>query len=181
MTDSESAASDGEEFDFRIGRQDWVISWHPAALPPPSGRPHGASAVCITPDGDVLLVSQDGKSWDLPGGRPEAGEDLRETLDREVLEEACVRVEEASLLGFTKGVCKSGPEKGLILVRSVWRAAVSIREWDREHEMSHRRFVPFHEAVERISFCRCPRPVYERAIHEAWAMSANNSLGESKE
>ena len=178
MTDSEIAASDGQEFSFRAGDQDWVISWHPADLSPPSGTSHGSSAICISSDGDVVLVSPDGESWDLPGGRPEADEDWRETLDREVLEEACAQVEEATLLGFTKGSCKSGPEEGLILVRSVWYAAVSVRQWNPQHEMSHRRIVPFHKALEQISFSLCPRPIYQRVFQEASAISANQPSGE---
>ena len=62
LTDSEIAAGDGEEFGFRAGDWDWVFSWHPAALPPLCGTPHGSSAICITSDGDVVLVSQDGES-----------------------------------------------------------------------------------------------------------------------
>ncbi len=181
MTVSDFAAADGEEISFRATGWDWVISWHPAALPPPSGRSHGSAAVCVTPDGDVVLVSQDGESWDLPGGRPKAGEDWRETLDREVREEACVEVEEATLLGFTRGTCKSGPEEGLILVRAVWRATVSVREWDPQYEMNHRRIVPFQEAMRQISFSLCPRPVFKRMFQEASAISANDSSGESRE
>ena len=52
-----------------------------------------------------------------------SGEDWRATLEREVLEEACASVEEATLLGFAKGVCASeGPEEGLVLVRALWHA-----------------------------------------------------------
>ena len=59
-----------------------------------------------------------GVAWEFPQGRPEKGEDWRATLDREVLEEACAPVEEATLLGFAKGVCIKDPEEGLVLVRS---------------------------------------------------------------
>ena len=71
-------------------------------------------------------MSMDGSSWDFPAGRPEGDEDWRATLDREVLEEACASVEEATLLGFSKGVCIRGPEEGLVLVRSLWCAVVSL-------------------------------------------------------
>ncbi len=108
-----------EEFDFRSNGQDWSASWHPTSLGPPGGAPHGSAGVCVTLDGNIVLVSTDGKSWDLPGGRTEGGEGWRQTLDREVLEEACALVEDAKLLGFSKGVCKLGPEEGLVLVRSV--------------------------------------------------------------
>ena len=52
-----------------------------------------------------MLVTWPGVAWEFPQGRPEEGEDWRATLDREVLEEACASVEEATLLGFARGVC----------------------------------------------------------------------------
>ena len=38
--------------------------------------------------GRVLLLLNERGEWDLPGGRPDAGEDHREALVREVKEEA---------------------------------------------------------------------------------------------
>ena len=106
----EEVAGDGERIHFSDNGQDWIIEWHPpdsAAKQAPTGTRHGSAAVCVTPDGEVVLISADSESWDLPGGRPEGDEDWRETLDREVLEEACAHVVEASLLGYTKGECLS--------------------------------------------------------------------------
>ena len=164
-------ARDGEEFDFHAGGQDWIASWYPPVLPPPSGKPHGSAAVCLTSEGNVVLVSSDGQSWDLPSGRPEGDEDWRTTLEREVLEEACAWVEEASLLGFSKGVCVRGPEEGLVLVRSLWRAVVSLLQWEPHHEISHRLLVPSDTALAQllaqVSFPRGLRPIYQRWFHEA--------------
>lgn len=85
-------ARDGEEFGFHDGGQDRIASWHLPGLQPPSGQPHGSTGICFTVDGDVVLVRWDRSSWEFPGGRPEGNEDWRETLDREVLEEACALV-----------------------------------------------------------------------------------------
>jgi len=162
-------AADGEEFDFRSGHQDWIVSWHPAALPPPDGKRHGSEAVCLTPDRRIVLVSGDGESWSLPGGRPEGDEDWRKTLQREVLEEACAWVESATLLGFAKSVCKRGPEEGLILIRSFWRADVSLRPWDPQHETSHRLLVSATELLARINaFPPGAREVNARVFHESF-------------
>ncbi|MCH8910923.1 MAG: NUDIX domain-containing protein [Chloroflexi bacterium] len=128
---------------------------------------HGSAAVCITPDRLVVLVSQDGDSWGLPGGRPQEGEDWRATLDREVFEEACVLVEDALLLGFVQGTCTRGPEEGLVLVRSVWRADVAVRVWEPRHEIRCRNFVPQNDALEQLSFPEGLRPIYFRWFHEA--------------
>jgi hypothetical protein len=56
-------------------------------------------------------------------------------------EEACATVIRARLLGFTRGQCVTGPERGLILVRSVWRADVELRPWQARFEIADRRVV----------------------------------------
>jgi 8-oxo-dGTP pyrophosphatase MutT (NUDIX family) len=71
-----------------------------------------------------LLVSSDGQRWGLPGGRPQPHERWADTLVREVWEEAGTQVTSSRLLGFTRGVWLRGLEKGLVLVRSPWRAEV---------------------------------------------------------
>ena len=43
-------------------------------------------------EGRVLLLLNERDEWDLPGGRPEAGEDHRRALEREVLEETGLAV-----------------------------------------------------------------------------------------
>ena len=163
-------ARDGEEFRFRDGRgQDLIASWHPPVLPAPKGTRHGSAGICFTSDGDVVLVSFDSERWDFPAGRPEGNEDWRATLGREVFEEACASVEEARLLGFSKGVCITGPEEGLVLVRSLWRAAVSLHRWEPKHEISHRLVVPSDKALEQVEFGRGLRPIYQRWFREALA------------
>jgi 8-oxo-dGTP pyrophosphatase MutT (NUDIX family) len=102
--------------------QVWRVRWHPPPDPPP-GTPHGAAAICVTGD-RVVLVSSDGVRWGLPGGRPQPHERWADTLVREVWEEAGTQVTSSRLLGFTRAVWLRGLEKGLVLVRSPWRAEV---------------------------------------------------------
>ncbi len=115
-------AMDGRDLEVSSNGGDWSVGWYPPPDPPP-GTPHGAAAVCVSDD-RVVLVSSDGQRWGLPGGRPEPQERWVDALRREVGEEACAVVQRARLLGFTRGVCVSGPEEGLVLVRSMWRAEV---------------------------------------------------------
>ena len=109
--------------DLEVSSNGWVwrVGWYP-----PPGTPHGAAAVCVSGD-QVVLVSSDGQRWALPGGRPEPHEQWVDTLRREVAEEACAVVERATLLGFTRGECLRGPQEGLVLVRSMWRAEVRLQ------------------------------------------------------
>jgi ADP-ribose pyrophosphatase YjhB (NUDIX family) len=120
-----TVARDSEEIAVRSNGGDWLIAWHPPTAVP-EGIPHGANAFCVTADDRVVLISNDGERWGWPGGRPEDDETWEQTLRREVLEETCAIVVGAQLLGFCRTVCLTGPEHGLVLVRSVWVAEVEL-------------------------------------------------------
>ena len=134
-------AREGEEFVAHSNGGDWIVAWHPPPVVP-EGTPHGAAGICLTTAGGLVLISNDGERWSLPGGRPEEHESWKETLHREVLEEACATVVQARLLGFTRGRCISGPEEGLVLVRSMWRAEVELATWEPRFEITHRHVIP---------------------------------------
>ena len=162
---------DGEEFLVEVNGGTWRLSWHPPPTPP-KGTPHGANGICVTSGGGLVLISEDNKIWGLPGGRPEGDETWEQTLRREMLEEACVQVGAAQLLGFSRGICLSGPESGLVLVRSWWHAEVEVEEWEPRFEIPHRRIVPsqnwrahvwIHEGFEPVVY----RPFQEAGLFEA--------------
>ncbi len=62
-----------------------------------SAHPLSVKAVVLH-QGRVLLLVNDRDEWDLPGGRPEAGEDHRTALAREVREETGLSVEVGELV-----------------------------------------------------------------------------------
>jgi len=162
----EGLARENEEYAFRDDRgQDWMLSWHSPELPPPEGTRHGSGGICFTPDGSVVLVIQQGTAWKYPGGRPEADEDWRATLAREVLEEACAVVRSATLLGYCRSVCLKGEEAGLVLVRALWCADVGLKPWRPQHETTGRMVVHPEEVLGRVrNICE---PIDRRAFHEA--------------
>jgi ADP-ribose pyrophosphatase YjhB (NUDIX family) len=163
----EVVAANGQEIPIRSNGQEWLVSWHPPPRPPP-GTPHGAEGVCVTPAGEVVLISPDGKIWDLPAGRPEPGETWEDTLRREMLEEACATVIEAKLLGFTRGACVDGPEQGRVLVRSVWRADVELAPWEPRFEIRHRRVVPAADVMDHLALdSDAFAPIIRRELQEA--------------
>ena len=61
-------------------------------------------------DKNQLLIVKNGKTWTIPGGHPEEGESQLETLNRELMEEACVTLKDINYLGAVEVV-----EKGEIL------------------------------------------------------------------
>jgi ADP-ribose pyrophosphatase YjhB (NUDIX family) len=149
-----------------IGGQVWRVAWCPPPDPPPDTR-HGAEAICVVTDGRVVLVSRDGRLWGLPAGRPEQSEGWVETLRREVREEACAEVVSCGLLGFTRGVCMRGPQEGLVLVRSHWRAEVRVLRWEPRFEMTHRRLVPAEAALRSMAIPEGLAALYRRMFAQA--------------
>lgn len=158
-------ALDGVDHTTFINEQEWRVAWYPPPGPPP-GTPHGAEAVCVA-GGRIVVVSTDGRRWGLPAGRPEAGERWIDTMRREVREEACAEVTDSRLLGFTRGVCVRGPEKGLVLVRSMWWAEVRADPWEPLFEVTHRRLLPVTEAFQSLFVPDGVGPFYRRLFADA--------------
>jgi 8-oxo-dGTP pyrophosphatase MutT (NUDIX family) len=158
-----AAIADGVELPIRANGHDWIVSWH---APPdaPTGRCHGSAGICVTDSREIVLISSNGSDWDFPAGRPQGAETWEQTLRREVLEEACATVVDARLLGFSRGRCVSGPERGLVLVRSLWRAEVVLGPWEPEFETSHRCVVPTADLLSYLS--PVFMPIYLRALNE---------------
>jgi 8-oxo-dGTP pyrophosphatase MutT (NUDIX family) len=161
-----TVVNDREELPVETGGQSWSVSWHAPATPP-NGRNHGAAGICVSDEDLVVIVSHDGKAWDVPAGRPEEDESLEETLRREVMEEACAAVRSAQLLGFARSTCLRGHEEGLVLVRSFWCAEVTVHPWKPEFEVTHRELVPARGLVERLGLTGGLSEILRRALHEA--------------
>jgi len=62
-----------------------------------SAYPTSVKGVLIHQDQVLLLLNERGE-WDLPGGRPDPGEEHRAALEREVREETGLAVEAGALL-----------------------------------------------------------------------------------
>lgn len=59
-----------------------------------------SSGVCFDDQGRILLLRQEGKPWNLPGGHPEPGETLEQTVEREVYEETTVKIGTCQMIGY---------------------------------------------------------------------------------
>ena len=60
-----------------------------------------------------------------------------------------------------------GPELGLVLVRSVWQATVTVHAWQPRYEITHRVVLSPHEALARVGLDHPFRPFPLRAFHDA--------------
>lgn len=145
---------------------DWLISWYPPDAQP-EGKPHGATGVCVTDFREVVLVSEDGARWGFPGGRTEPGEDWIDTLRRELMEEACVGVLHSELVGWGRGECLTGDERGLVLVRSMWNVRVELYDWDPQFEMLHRSLCAPDQLQGHLFMEPGMEPIYRRQMKEA--------------
>lgn len=80
-------------------------------------------------------------------------------------EEACATIVIARLLGFSRSVCVAGPETGLALVRSFWRADVRLDAWEPQFEITHRQMMPAAKALAHLPPAFLP--IIRRALSEA--------------
>ena len=105
----------------------------------------GAHGFCFHNE-RVLVCDISGRGPTIPGGHLDDHESTVECLVREALEEACVELADATLLGFVEADHRANSKfNGQYPVRSVqaiYRADVSVvREFDARHESTDRRFV----------------------------------------
>ena len=125
----------------------------------------------VTHDGCVLLLLNERGEWDLPGGRPGAGEDHRAALRREVREETGLEVEVgAAIDGHLFEVL---PGRFVRIVPFACRlaggSAVVL-----SHEHLETRWQPVGELGETIADRRLP-PGYLAAIRQSVTMGGLRS------
>lgn len=84
-----------------------------------------------------LLIVKNGDNWTIPGGHPEPGETQVQTLERELIEEACVTLKDIIYLGAVEVV-----ENGETYYQLRYTAKVlEVLPFDTEWEVDEREFV----------------------------------------
>lgn len=95
-----------------------------------------------------LLIVKNEDTWTIPGGHPESGETILETLNRELNEEACITIQEPYYLGAVEVV-----ENNQIYYQLRYTALVKdILPFKQEWEISERKFINLNDLPKYITW-----------------------------
>lgn len=130
-----------------------TVEWLEPPFLPPLSQITQASGVCVTGDRRIVLVSEDGADWGLPGGHPEPGETAEQVLRREVREEACAEVLQSKYLGCQR---VSDPELKEAYYQTRFWARVELGGFKPQFETRHRRLIGFDRFLVTLSWGRSP-------------------------
>jgi 8-oxo-dGTP pyrophosphatase MutT (NUDIX family) len=138
-----------------------------------SAPPISVKGVLIAADCVLLLLNERGE-WDLPGGRPDVGEDHRAALEREVREEAGLAVEVGAPLD--EHLFEVLPGRFVRILPFVCRLAGS-GDVVLSHEHLETRWLPLAKLGERIQGHPLPAGylgAIRQAIDHPWTPSARS-------
>jgi len=125
-------------------------------------RAHG---LCVTDDGNVVLIKAGSGYWNLPGGGKEAGETTEANFVREVWEEACARVVDSR---FLTALCiveldEGGGPIGAVEHHAQMWGRVELEPWDPKFEVTERTVVTPAEAADLSLHTRTTQVLLDRA------------------
>ena len=78
-----------------------TLTWQESDNLPFGKKISQISGYCLTADNKVLIIKNE-QGWGLPGGHPEEGETVEQTLRREIAEEADAVISEYKLFGYVE-------------------------------------------------------------------------------
>ena len=101
-------------------------------------------------ENNQLLIVKNGSTWTIPGGHPEKGETKLETLEREIMEEACITLKEINYLGAVEVV-----ENDEVYYQLRYTAFVKdILPFKKEWEIDERKFINIDELPKYIKWSK---------------------------
>ena len=101
-------------------------------------------------ENNKLLIVKNGQTWTIPGGHPEKGETPMETLNREIMEEACVTIKDVKFIGAVEVV-----EKGDVYFQLRYTAKVNeILDFKKEWETDERIFIDLDKLADYIKWSK---------------------------
>lgn len=127
-------------------------TWSASRTPPPRALITQASGLCFTNDGLIILIAGEEGTWSLPGGHPEPGETIEQTLVREVREEACAVVEHLAYLGAQQVDDPSAPTGLTRYYQTRFWARVHLEPFHPQFEILHRTLAPPKNFLSQLSW-----------------------------
>ena len=67
-----------------------------------------AAGIVVNSSGEILLVKNNRRGWEFPGGQVEVGENVIDAVKREIMEEAGVEIEVGEVFCISSNTCKYG-------------------------------------------------------------------------
>ena len=101
-------------------------------------------------ENNQLLIVKNSSTWTIPGGHPEKGETKLETLERELMEEACVTLKEINYLGAVEVVENDETYYQLRYTAKVKEILPFKKEW----EIDERKFINIDELSKYIKWSK---------------------------
>lgn len=95
-----------------------------------------------------LLIVKNGKTWTIPGGHPEVGENYIETLTREIMEEACITIKDIKYLGAVEVIENDEKYYQLRYVAKINKILPLKEEW----EINERKFIDLGDLNKYITW-----------------------------
>jgi len=137
--------------------RDLTLVWYESNQIPTGKKISQVSAFCVDNNGDVLIVRHEKQGWCLPGGHPEDGETVEETLRREVQEEADATIKsDINLMGYL-GVFD--PDNNSIEGRDYFQLRFlckldELNDFKADFETSDRQFIKPEELPKYITWMK---------------------------
>ena len=133
-----------------------TISWLPLPFEPPLDQTTQAYGICFTDNGDIVLITQNNRYWNLPGGTVEDEETLAQTLKREVWEEACAEVVDWAYIGCQRIDDPESPIGRTHYYQSRFWARVTLQEFKPQFETVARKIVSPDQFLSSLSWGNAP-------------------------
>lgn len=111
--------------------------------------------VCFNDKNEILISRKVGdEKWIIPGGHPEGNETIEETLRRELIEEADIKVKNIKVLGAQKIYPEKKPEEYIYQVRCICKLDKLLPQTidPAENVNWERKFVPANKITEFVKW-----------------------------
>ncbi len=149
---------------YKYGDVEATLTWIPCteeelAKYQPITQAYG---VCVTEDKMIVIVNTP-YGWSLPGGSPEPGESIRQTLERELMEEVDIKISDAKLLGVQRV-----EQEGKTFYQSRWVCKVSEifpqTPDPAEGKIRERKMVPEDKILDYVKWGKIGEEIFRKSF-----------------